>query len=82
MASVVTGAGLRWDQTERFGRDYADTLREWARRFEGAWADIRREGAGFDDRFRRLWRFYLAYCEAGFRSGRTDVIQLSLDRMS
>ncbi len=35
---------------------------------------------GFDERFRRLWRFYLAYCEAGFRSGRTDVIQLALNR--
>jgi cyclopropane-fatty-acyl-phospholipid synthase len=35
---------------------------------------------GFDERFRRLWRFYLAYCEAGFRSARTDVIQLALTR--
>ncbi|NAW11164.1 class I SAM-dependent methyltransferase, partial [Salmonella sp. gx-h1] len=35
---------------------------------------------GFDERFRRLWRFYLAYCEAGFRSARTDVIQLTLAR--
>ena len=80
MAAVVTGAGLHWTQTERFGQDYAGTLAEWARRFEAAWADISREGSKFDDRFRRLWRFYLAYCEAGFRSGRTDVIQLSLDR--
>nr|WP_244999737.1 cyclopropane-fatty-acyl-phospholipid synthase family protein [Brevundimonas nasdae] len=82
MASVVTEAGLRWGQTERFGRDYADTLSEWARRFEGAWNDICQKDSRFDDRFRRLWRFYLAYCEAGFRSGRTDVIQLSLDRAS
>ena len=36
---------------------------------------------GFDERFRRLWRFYLGYCEAGFRSGRTDVIQLALNRI-
>lgn len=41
---------------------------------------IVRQDAGFDDRFRRLWRFYLAYCEAGFRSGRTDVIQMTLQR--
>jgi cyclopropane-fatty-acyl-phospholipid synthase len=82
MAPVVAGAGLSWGQTERFGSDYARTLVEWSRRFEAAWGDVCREGPGFDDRFRRLWRFYLAYCEAGFRSGRTDVIQLSLDRAS
>ena len=80
LALVVAGAGLTWSQTERFGRDYADTLAEWARRFEAAWSEIGRAGAGFDERFHRLWRFYLAYCEAGFRSRRTDVIQLTLDR--
>lgn len=80
LAPVVAEAGLQWGQVERFGHDYAQTLAEWARRFETAWGDIGREGAIFDDRFRRLWRFYLAYCEAGFRSERTDVIQMSLDR--
>ena len=75
----VTGqAGLTWSGVRRFGRDYADTLAAWLRRFDGAWGDIQR--LGFDDRFRRLWRFYLAYCEAGFRTGRTDVIQLGLRR--
>jgi len=82
LAPVIETAGLRWNTVERFGGDYADTLAEWARRFEAAWAVIGREGAGFDERFRRLWRFYLAYCEAGFRSRRTDVIQLALDRAS
>lgn len=80
MAPVLDRAGLSVAGVERFGVDYADTLAEWARRFEAAWADIVRNGAGFDDRFRRLWRFYLAYCEAGFRSGRTDVIQMALER--
>ena len=54
---------------------------EWARRFESAWGEIVRTEASFDERFRRLWRFYLAYCEAGFRSGRTDVIQMGLMRV-
>ncbi len=71
-------AGLEWRDIARFGQNYADTLAEWARRFEGAWDDIR--NLGFDERFRRLWRFYLSYCEAGFRSGRTNVVQLSLSR--
>jgi len=69
-------AGLEWRDIVRFGQNYADTLAEWAARFEGAWDDIR--GLGFDERFRRLWRFYLGYCEAGFRTERTNVVQLSL----
>ncbi|MBU1273117.1 MAG: class I SAM-dependent methyltransferase, partial [Alphaproteobacteria bacterium] len=76
---VVAAAGLAWGPIERFGLDYAETLKLWDDRFQAAWADIRRI-AGFDERFRRLWRFYLAYCEAGFRSRRTDVVQLVLDR--
>jgi cyclopropane-fatty-acyl-phospholipid synthase len=71
-------AGLEWRDIVRFGQNYADTLAEWARRFEGAWDDIR--GLGFDERFRRLWRFYLGYCEAGFRTERTNVVQLSLTK--
>jgi cyclopropane-fatty-acyl-phospholipid synthase len=76
---VIGHAGLEWRSVERFGQDYAETLRLWDKRFQAAWDEIRRMG-GFDERFRRLWRFYLAYCEAGFRSARTNVIQLALDR--
>ena len=77
---VIEQSGLAWQAVERFGSDYADTLALWDRRFQTAWPDIRRMGS-FDERFRRMWRFYLAYCEAGFRSGRTDVIQLALNRV-
>jgi len=80
MAPEIAGAGLGQVGIERFGGDYAETLAEWARRFESAWDEIVRKEASFDDRFRRLWRFYLAYCEAGFRSGRTDVVQMGLLR--
>jgi cyclopropane-fatty-acyl-phospholipid synthase len=76
---VIGHAGLEWRSVERFGQDYAETLRLWDERFQTAWDEVRRMG-GFDERFRRLWRFYLAYCEAGFRSARTNVIQLALDR--
>jgi len=69
-------AGLAWGPISRFGVCYADTLAEWARRFEAAWDEI--VHLGFDERFRKLWRFYLSYCEAGFRTRRTDVVQLSL----
>jgi cyclopropane-fatty-acyl-phospholipid synthase len=71
-------AGLEWTAIARFGQNYAETLAQWAMSFESAWEDIRR--LGFDERFRRLWRFYLSYCEAGFRAGRTNVVQLALAR--
>jgi cyclopropane-fatty-acyl-phospholipid synthase len=78
LREVTEKTGLAWEGVSRFGQHYADTLAEWARRFEGAWSDIR--GLGFDERFRRLWRFYLSYCEAGFRTERTNVVQVALAR--
>jgi cyclopropane-fatty-acyl-phospholipid synthase len=72
----TTDAGLAWRKVEAFGQSYAETLAEWARRFEAKWIDIR--ALGFDERFKQLWLFYLGYCEAGFRTGRTDVVQLEL----
>ncbi|HKP80317.1 MAG TPA: cyclopropane-fatty-acyl-phospholipid synthase family protein [Phenylobacterium sp.] len=76
LKTVTDRAGLSWGPVSRFGVCYAETLAEWGRRFEAAWDEIRR--LGFDERFRKLWRFYLSYCEAGFRTERTDVVQLSL----
>ena len=69
-------AGLEWKGIDRFGPDYARTLAEWADRFQHAWRDI--TPLGFDERFRRLWHYYLSYCRAGFITGRTDVVQLTL----
>jgi cyclopropane-fatty-acyl-phospholipid synthase len=66
--------GLALASEAVFGADYARTLKEWRRRFGGAWEDISRQG--FDARFRRLWEFYLHYCEAGFRSNYIDVRQV------
>jgi cyclopropane-fatty-acyl-phospholipid synthase len=71
-------AGLSWNDIARFGQNYAETLKQWAERFQAAWPAIL--SLGFDERFRRLWLFYLSYCEAGFATGRTNVIQLSLAR--
>jgi cyclopropane-fatty-acyl-phospholipid synthase len=73
-------AGLAWRQVETFGASYAETLSQWGERFRSRWEDIR--ALGFDERFKRLWLFYLSYCEAGFRSGRTDVMQLALIKPS
>ena len=71
-------AGLHFDGMERFGEDYAETLNRWLHRFEDAWNEIR--PMGFDERFKRMWDFYLSYCEAGFRTGRIDVAQFALSR--
>lgn len=64
-------AGLRLCEAQHFGQSYALTLAEWRRRFLAAAPHI--GVLGFDDRFRRLWEYYLCYCEAGFRAGRIDV---------
>jgi len=60
-----------------FGSDYAETLAHWHRAFVRADGEVRR--LGFDEAFMRTWRFYLAYCEAGFRAGATDVVQARLE---
>jgi cyclopropane-fatty-acyl-phospholipid synthase len=57
-----------------FGEDYAKTLAIWRSNFRDAWPHLM--PAGFDDRFRRLWEYYLSYCEAGFLSGNIDVRQV------
>ncbi|MES2722594.1 MAG: cyclopropane-fatty-acyl-phospholipid synthase family protein [Pseudomonadota bacterium] len=78
LKAETTRAGLTWTGISRFGPDYADTLAEWSERFDARWDDIK--GDGFDEKFRRIWRFYLSYCDAGFRTGRTDVVQLGLSK--
>jgi cyclopropane-fatty-acyl-phospholipid synthase len=64
-------AGLSFEVAESFGTSYATTLAEWRHRFIQAWPTI--EPLGYDASFKRLWEYYLCYCEAGFRSGRVDV---------
>jgi cyclopropane-fatty-acyl-phospholipid synthase len=57
-----------------FGQDYARTLATWRDNFRAAWPNL--TPLGFDERFRRLWEYYLSYCEAGFLSGNIDVRQV------
>ena len=69
-------AGLQVVDELRFGPDYAETLRRWRERFMSQLSEVKK--LQFDDRFIRLWEFYLAYCEAAFDEGSTDVIQFTL----
>jgi cyclopropane-fatty-acyl-phospholipid synthase len=66
-------AGLSWEEPETFGLDYAETLRLWREAFDQVALPPR-----FDERFQRLWRYYLMYCEGGFRGGGIDVAQVTL----
>ncbi len=71
-------AGLQVRDEFHFGIDYAETLRRWRENYRKVSRDLRTPG--FDERFERLWNFYLAYCEVGFRAASTDVMQMELQR--
>ena len=71
-------AGLRVVNELEFGLDYAETLLRWRQRFLSQDGPVRQ--LGFDSRFMRIWEFYLAYCEAAFTMGNTNVMQFTLQR--
>ena len=75
---AVAGTALRRTTTTSMGLHYAETLREWDRRFAARHDEVR--ALGFDEVFLRMWRFYLTYCEAGFRAGYLDVAQLTMEK--
>jgi len=68
---AARAAGLTPAGEESFGLSYARTLREWRERFLASKSDV--SALGLDDRFQRMWEYYLAYCEAGFLGGSVDV---------
>ena len=70
--------GLGWQDREGFGSDYADTLKIWRERYDAAVREGRLNG--FDKRFHNLWRYYLMYCEGGFRGRGIDVAQVTMVR--
>lgn len=74
LSSIATDVGLRENEPRIFGYDYARTLEEWRLRFWDRWEEIKL--LGFDERFKRMWEFYMHYCEAGFKSDNIDVRQV------
>ena len=74
----AAAAGLVVEDEFAFGHDYAETLRRWRQSFLNRRSDIL--ALGFDQRFLHIWEFYLAYCEAAFDAGNTDVMQFTLVR--
>ena len=77
-ARAARDAGLEIADSHFFGVSYAETIRRWDASFTANWEAIRAQG--FDDRFHRLWRYYPAYCEAGFDTGQIDVGHILLTR--
>jgi len=67
----ATEQGLSFEIVETFAASYARTLADWRQRFERAWPEIQK--LGFDERFRRMWIYYLIYCQVGFEQGVIDV---------
>jgi cyclopropane-fatty-acyl-phospholipid synthase len=75
--AIAEFAGLSWQDRTGFGLDYAETLKRWRVSYDRA-VEEGRLPAGFDERFHELWRYYLMYCEGGFRGGGIDVAQVTL----
>ena len=74
LSKLAQSHGLQQTGERIFGADYARTLQEWRIRFRSVWSGL--VPMGFDERFRRMWEYYFAYCEAGFLAGTIDVRQI------
>jgi cyclopropane-fatty-acyl-phospholipid synthase len=76
LEALARDRGLAWQDREGFGLDYAETLKRWRGSYEQAVARGALDGFGAD--FHELWRYYLMYCEGGFRGGAIDVAQVTM----
>jgi cyclopropane-fatty-acyl-phospholipid synthase len=77
LEALARQAGLEWRDREGYGLHYAETLKRWRALYDEA-VEQKRLPAGFDDHFHKLWRYYLMYCEGGFRGRGIDVVQVTL----
>jgi cyclopropane-fatty-acyl-phospholipid synthase len=78
LKAEVERSGLRIRGSIEFGQSYSDTLRRWHETFNSRWDEI--AAMGFDDRFRRMWNFYLTSCAGAFKGGNCDVTQITVTR--
>ena len=78
LRAEVEKAGLRVRGSIEFGESYSLTLRRWHETFSDRWSEVKR--LGFDDRFKRMWDFYLASCAGAFQGGNCDVTQITVTR--
>ena len=78
LRAEIVKAGLRVKGSIEFGQSYSQTLRRWHDDFNARWPEV--ASMGFDDRFRRMWNFYLTSCAGTFRGGNCDVTQITVTR--
>lgn len=78
LKAEIERAGLQFTRSVEFGESYSQTLRRWHDTFNAKWDEISR--MGFDDRFRRMWNFYLTSCAGAFHGGNCDVTQITIAR--
>jgi len=78
LVTQIRQAGLRRIGSIEFGQSYSQTLRRWHEKFNDKWDEI--SAMGFDERFYRMWNYYLTSCAASFRGGNCDVTQVTLSR--
>ena len=78
LVSLSNKSGLKFEQCNSYGEHYSNTLRIWRDEFFNKWDQI--SSQGFDNTFKRMWNFYLSYCEAGFKSKNIDLIQFALQK--
>ena len=76
MENLIKKNDLKLEKINTYSDDYARTLATWRKNFLGAWEKI--SPLGFDEYFKRMWEFYLSYCEAGFKSKNINLIQFSM----
>ena len=79
MNKVFISCGLHIKNKKMFGNDYAKTIRIWSESFENSWGCIK--SLGFSESFKRLWNYYLGYCEGGFKSGNINVGQFLIKKV-
>ena len=76
MGNIIKKNGLKLEKINTYSDDYARTLATWRENFLGVWEKI--SPLGFDEYFKRMWEFYLSYCEGGFKSRNINLIQFSM----
>ena len=73
---IIKKNDLNLEKINTYSDDYAKTLATWRKNFLGVWEKI--SPLGFDEYFKRMWEFYLSYCEGGFKSRNINLIQFSM----
>ena len=78
LKKINQNLGLEFNEVKSFGLSYAKTLNLWNNQFQSSWEDLVK--LGFNERFKRMWEFYLSYCETGFISKSTDVSHFLINK--